>query len=68
MIIHAETDNAYRYVILRIHGHPSKPSHRSSLRSRLYKYMYGRISGGSLGSEGLFQYVRSEILNYIFKH
>ena len=49
-----------------IHGQPSKPSYRSSLCSRLCKYMYDRISGGPFGSEGLSQHVRSDILNYIF--
>jgi len=39
-----------------IHGHPSKPSHRSSLCFCLYRYMSGRIFSGSSGSEGLFQY------------
>ena len=53
------------YINLRVHGQRIKPSYRPSLCSRLCKYMYGRISSGSLGSEGLFQRVRSDIIKHI---
>ena len=68
MTIYSETGNAHNdFVILRIHGDPGKPSYCPSLCSCLYKYMYGRISGGSLGSERLFKHVRLRTLNFIFK-
>ena len=53
------------FITLRIHAQPIKPSYSPSLCPRLCKYVYDRISGGSLGTEGLSQCVRPD-LKYIF--